>query len=116
MALFDPVLRDHVNSIRVSQDSGKRLQAHYLSKDIQNEIISLCGDFVRDTIVRQITKTKYFAISVDGTPDVSHKEQLSFIVRYIRHTSDESIFFIEERFLSFENFSKKQAKKLPIKS
>ncbi len=88
-----------MNNMRVSQDEGKRLQAHYLSTDIQNEIISLSGNFVRDTIVSQITETKsYFAISVDGTPDASHKEQLSFIVRYIRHTTDESVYSIEERF------------------
>ena len=62
MAWFDPVPRDHVNSIKMSQDEGKYLQA----KDIQNKIISLWGNFVRDTIVSQITETKTFCYLIEA--------------------------------------------------
>ena len=113
LAKFDPVLSDHVNQVKVSQQSGKRLQVHYLSKDIQNELIEMAGNLVKENIIDDIRKAKYFAIAVDGTPDASHQEQLSFIIRYLAHKA--STISIEERFLSFENFSKKTGREIAEK-
>ena len=49
---------------------------------------------------------KYFAIMVDGTPDASHTEQTTFIVRYLAAKDGES-FEIQERFLAFADYCKK---------
>ena len=38
---------------------------------------------VISTIVTEIKHAKYFSISVDSTPDISHVDQLSFIIRYV---------------------------------
>lgn len=38
---------------------------------------------MRNIIVKQIKTAKYFSISVDSTPNISHVDQLSFIVRYV---------------------------------
>ncbi|KAL4152988.1 hypothetical protein QTP88_000821 [Uroleucon formosanum] len=38
---------------------------------------------VISTIVTEIRQAKYFSISIDSTPDISHVDQLSFIVRYV---------------------------------
>ena len=106
LAKFDPILGDHVNNIKASQENpGTRMPAHYMSKTIQNELIEVARSFVLDNIVNEVKKAKYFAITVDGTPDISHDEQISFVLRYLLHNG--SSFSIEERFISFENFSKK---------
>ncbi len=42
---------------------------------------------------------KYFSIMVDGTPDSSHTEQTTFILRYMNREGDE--YSVKERFLVF---------------
>lgn len=60
------------------------------------EFIELMGEQVLAEIIRQIKVAKYFSISVDSMPDVTHLDQLTFIMRYV--SPDGSI---EERFLKF---------------
>ena len=89
LAKFDPILGDHVNNIKASQENpGTRMPAHYMSKTIQNELIEVAGNFVLDNIVNEVKKAKYFAITVDGTPDISHDEQISFVLRYFTMVQD----------------------------
>jgi hypothetical protein len=38
---------------------------------------------VQETILSGVKKVKYFAIILDCTPDLSHKEQISFKIRYV---------------------------------
>ena len=96
---YDPVLREHVTKVRESQKVGKRLQAHYLSKDSQNEFIHLCADKVRHCILEERSSAKYFSIMVDATPDISHTEQNTFVLRYLTREQDKYI--IRERFFTF---------------
>ena len=58
------------------------MQAHYLSADSQNEFINVCGDVVRNVILQERASAKYYAIILDSTPDVSHVEQTTSIIRY----------------------------------
>lgn len=51
---------------------------------------------MKNTIIQELVKSKYVSLSVDSTPDISHVDQLSFMVRYVQHNR-ESI----ERFLCF---------------
>jgi len=50
---------------------------------------------VRQAILSEIAKSKYFAISVDSTPDLAHIDQLTFTVRYVNNGEP------VERFLDF---------------
>uniref|UniRef100_A0ABD2WP07 DUF4371 domain-containing protein n=1 Tax=Trichogramma kaykai TaxID=54128 RepID=A0ABD2WP07_9HYME len=47
-------------------------------------------------IVNEIKEAKYFSISVDSTLDISHVDQLTFIVRYVDSNGQP-----QERFLKF---------------
>lgn len=102
---YDPVLREHVTKVQESQKEGKRLQAHYLSKDSQNEFIHICADKVRRCILEERNNAKYFSIMVDATPDVSHIEQNTFVLRYLTREQDKYI--IRERFFTFVDDSGK---------
>jgi hypothetical protein len=46
-------------------------------------------------IVIEIQKAKYISISVDSTPDVTHIDQLTFILRHVKNAVP------KERFLQF---------------
>jgi len=78
---------------------------HYLSAETQNEFISVCSDMVAKQILLERNSAKYFSIMVDATPDSSHHEQTTFILRYLIKV--ESTYVIEERFLKFVDCSKK---------
>lgn len=47
-------------------------------------------------IVNELKESKYFSIIVDSTPDVSHVDQLTLVLRYVQKSG-----YTVERFLSF---------------
>ena len=93
IAKFDPVLRDHVRRI----DSGGE-HITYLGKTIQNELITCVSDKIVETMVSEIKDSKYYAIILHCTPDVSHQEQTSVVVRAVNLGKTPEI---KEHFLGF---------------
>ncbi|CAM4593656.1 unnamed protein product [Lepidochelys kempii] len=84
LSKYDPHLSEHVKRAQELQESQKCMQVHYLSTRIQNEIIEPCGSFIQTTILDDIQKAKYFSVIVDATPDCSHKEQTTMVIRYVK--------------------------------
>ena len=78
IAKFDPVLKEHIRHI----DSGGNYIT-YLGKTIQNELISCISDTILAAMVGEIKESKYFAIILDCTPDVSHQEQMTVVIRTV---------------------------------
>lgn len=76
---FDPFLKAHMEKFG---NAGKGTPS-YLSSTICQEFIELMGGQVLAEMISQIKTAKYFSISVDSTPDVTHTDQLTFIIRYI---------------------------------
>ena len=70
-----------------------------LSSDIQNDLIHSIATVLKLEIKVQVSKARFVSIMIDETPDVSHREQLSAVLRYL---SEEGI---EERFLGFFDVS-----------
>ena len=71
----DTILGDHISS-------GAR-NAKYTSSIIQNQIIDILADQVRQTIVDNVKRAKWYSVIADEVTDVSNKEQLSLSVRYV---------------------------------
>ena len=97
LAMFDPLMKEHLRKI-----TAKETKIHYLGKDVQNELISLLGTSVKQHILDDVKRAKYFAIILDCTPDISHNEQMTMIVRFVDcPINDDADVQVREHFLSF---------------
>jgi hypothetical protein len=76
---FDPFIADHLKKY----GNPGRGNVSYLSSTIIEEFIELMATKVLLVIVKELKEAKYFSISVDSTPDISHIDQLTFVVRYL---------------------------------
>ena len=103
------VLEMHLRNVKQHQNLQMRMQAHYLSWSSQNEFIKACGKQVLDALIAESRNAIYYSVIVDATPDVSHTEQILFVLRYV-HRSEENVWGIKERFLLFEDCEKKKGK------
>jgi hypothetical protein len=67
----------------------------FLSHEIYDEFLVIMADHLRKSFSDEVKNATYFYIIVDSTPDVSHVDQLSVILRYVKPDGQ-----ITERFFS----------------
>ena len=112
IAGYDSTLKGHLDKVPLSQEDNKRQQVHYLSPQSQNECIKECSENVLAKIKLEVSDAKYYSIILDSTPDASHKEQTTFILRYVsavpRMADTVRVYHIQERFMTFMDFSQKK--------
>lgn len=92
VAEYDDFLKNHIET-KGNPGSGK---VSYLSKTICNEFIELMYKKISSVITDELKKSKYYSLSVDSTPDITHSDQLTVILRYVL-TDGTPV----ERFLTF---------------
>ena len=72
----DKVLEQHLKNCSKN--------ANYISKNLQDDFISCCGQFTTELVVRKINKNQFFfSILADETSDYSNQEELSLVIRYV---------------------------------
>ncbi|XP_065645496.1 uncharacterized protein LOC136075971 [Hydra vulgaris] len=91
-AEFDPFLREHIQRYG---NPGKE-NVSYLSANICDEFINILGGKVLKQIISEIKDAKYYGNSIDSTPDISHVDQLTLVIRYVLKNRN-----VVERFLQF---------------
>lgn len=79
LSTFDLFLAEHITT-HGNKGKGK---VSYFSSTIVGEFIELMSKKVLDEILAEIKKAKYFGIIVDSTPDITHTDQLSLVLRYV---------------------------------
>lgn len=79
LAEYDDFLKTHIE-IRGNPGSGR---VSYLSKTICDEFIELMYKKVVAAMVEELKSSKYYSISIDSTPDITHSDQLTIIIRYV---------------------------------
>ncbi|CAF1442011.1 unnamed protein product [Rotaria magnacalcarata] len=80
--------------------------ATYLSPTIQNEILKILADQIRRKISNEI-KNRPFVLMADESKDISSKEQLSVVLRYVDAENQ-----IHEHFMGFTKLDQFDAKAL----
>ena len=71
----DIVLADHFKTAPAN--------AQYNSPQIQNDLISCTGEWIREQILCRVRKAKFFSVCADEAADCSNKEQLPLILRFV---------------------------------
>jgi len=88
----DTVLEQHVKNCSKN--------AMYVSAEIQNELIKICGQLIKEKVIRNIIdEKKFYSIIVDATSDIGGTEQLSLSIRYL--SCDNNQIRIKEEFIGF---------------
>ena len=75
---FDPVLDTHLRKIKTHE-----IQNHYLGKDTKNKLLDIMATATLNEILKRVKAAKYYAIILDCTPNISHPEEMSQIIRYM---------------------------------
>ena len=84
------------NSVLAKHFEVASKNATYTSKTTQNEIIGIIGDYIREKFIDEIKIAKFFSILCDDVTDVSNKEQVSIVLRFVDATDT-----IREEFMDF---------------
>ena len=75
---FDPLLKHHLAHCSKN--------ASYTSPAIQNEIIALAGDEIRDEILKSVKSARWYSIMADECTDVATIEQMALCLRFVENT------------------------------
>ncbi|XP_022874211.1 zinc finger MYM-type protein 1-like [Olea europaea var. sylvestris] len=94
VAEFDPIIREHIRRAQ-----AREIQYTYLGPKIQNELIQTLAGEVRSAIVTKVKHAKYFSVILDCTPDASHEEQMSLVIRCVDESMDSSM--VQEYWIEF---------------
>lgn len=108
VSYYDSELLNHIKNISDTNNSSYKYS--YFSPTIQNELIEILGKKVKTEALNRIKNAKYFSILFDCTPDVSHEEQLTEIIRYVHIVGKEVT--IEETVIDFISTTEKTGKGL----
>ena len=96
MAECEEVMQEHCRRI-----VNFEIHHHYLGHRIQNELVHMMALEIKTGIIKKVKAAEYFSVILDCTPDVSHQEQMSLILRCVNVSK--SPIQIEEFFVKFLN-------------
>lgn len=74
---------------------------HYLGNRIQNGIIDIVSNKIKNIMKKILKNSKYYSIILDFTPDVTHRKQITVIVRFVYFNPINGEVHIKEHFLGF---------------
>lgn len=94
LAKYSPALSSYVTQLQLK---GRKIH-NFLSWQRQNQLIKSISMHIKDTIQKELQEARFFSVSLDTTFDVSRKEQLSVILRYINKNTVDCI--VNERLVA----------------
>ena len=80
VASGDKVLEEH---LKTSSRNAK-----YTSAPIQNEVIDACGKVITQKLAMRIKESGFFPVIADEATDISNKQQLVLVIRYLDLSND----------------------------
>ena len=106
---FDVLLNEHLD-----RSQTKVGPLSYLSARMQNELIKLMAKEVRHHVLKEIRSARYCGILLDSTPDISDREQLSIVSRYVHIDYQTKEVTVKESFVDFVVEDGKNAESLSV--
>ena len=92
----------------------------YLSPTIQNELIYILSQRVQQDITAEINQAPFFSVIMDTTQDLSKRDQLSQVYRYVTivrdHMDIAKDIKVIKAFLGFEETADTSASELGLSS
>lgn len=86
LGIYDPIVSDRLTNGPL-----------YTSHGIQNQLLHILGEKLRNTICQLVQSAQVFSILADETKDFAKQEQMTFVVRFV----DMSKGHIHEHFLTY---------------
>uniref|UniRef100_A0A8C2E6A8 HAT C-terminal dimerisation domain-containing protein n=1 Tax=Cyprinus carpio TaxID=7962 RepID=A0A8C2E6A8_CYPCA len=77
---YDSVRKLHLDKIKEKHASHQKPQVSLLSNRIQNDLIRALAVYVKRSTLKEVREASVYSILLDETTDVSHIEQVSFVV------------------------------------
>lgn len=99
---FSPAMATYFSSQKQKYKIKQRFQYSFTSWRRQNALIDIVSNHIKSSISLTIKNSKFFSIAIDSTFNVSHREQISFVFRYV----DEEKCEIKERLLALKDTPK----------
>ena len=59
--------------------------AMYTNKEVQNEMIVVCGDIIQNKILQRIQNALFFSVITDEATNAAYDEQLSISIRFVEN-------------------------------
>jgi hypothetical protein len=93
LSKFDPILKSHVDKCvaasqkrkdAVSGSRGRGSIVTFLSKTMVNYIFQIIHEMIMELISKEVQDSEIFSVQVDTCQDISVKEQLSIVLRYVK--------------------------------
>nr|XP_053646476.1 uncharacterized protein LOC128698304 [Cherax quadricarinatus] len=106
IAKYDPLIKEHLMRLKCSS-SEHRSSVSYLSPSTQNEFLSVLVNRVKEKLVTDIKRAVYYSVMFDSTPDVTHTDQMSEVIRYLQ--MEDGRVQVKEVFLVFFPLNGKKA-------
>ena len=95
--MFQAKNNPSINRLFANKEKG----ATYTSPGIQNELLNVIGENIRDSTIKQIKETRMFALILDESLDISRHEQAAVVIRYVNPQ-----FFVNEKLIGFFHATK----------
>ena len=93
---YDKVTKDHLERSKGNE--------RYTSSSIQNDIIASAASIMKEKVLKSIKDNKLFTLIIDGSTDISKRNQLSFNIRYV----DMENGVVDENFILLHNMKDKE--------
>ena len=60
----------------------------YRSKTVQDEAIQVFASYIKQVVVDEIKKTRFYSVLGDEANDISNKEQMALVLRYVNENDE----------------------------
>ena len=85
----DPIFANHLAKLPIN--------ARYTSKTIQNELVSVIGYNIRNDIINEVKRARFFSVIADEVTNAANREELPSVQQYVPGSEIKEVFvdFIE---------------------